>query len=102
MIKVEVTEEFTLKDFNQLKNIKRKAKDVKGRLYVGDTFECEESMFKYLTGDNALNKVVVKLIEVIKEAKVEEFVTPLENKETLEKITNEIEKNVKKSKKKKK
>lgn len=72
MIKVEVTEEFTLKDFNQLKNIKRKAKDVKGRLFVGDTFECEESMFKYLTGDNVLNKVVVKLIEVIKEAKVEE------------------------------
>lgn len=88
MIKVEVTEEFTLKDFNQLKNIKRKAKDVKGRLYVGDTFECEESMFKYLTGDNALNKVVVKLIEVIKEAKVEEVV--------------EKEQNVKKSKKKKK
>ena len=89
MIKVEVIEEFTLKDFNLLKNIKRKSKDVKGRLFVGDTFECDEDMFKYLTGSNLLNKVVVKLIETIKEAKVEE-------------VKEENVKPTKKSKKKKK
>lgn len=89
MIKVEVTEEFTLKDFNQLKNIKRKAKDVKGRLYVGDTFECEESMFKYLTGDNALKKVVVKLVEVIKEAKVKEAI---EKEQSVKKATKKTTK----------
>ena len=64
MIKVEVIENFTLKDFNELKNIKRKSTGQDGKLYVGDTFECSEKMAKYLTGDNLLKKIVVKVIEV--------------------------------------
>lgn len=64
MIKCEVLEQFSLKDFDKLKNIKRKALDVKGILYVGDTFECSKEMAEYLTGNNPLNKVVVKVIEV--------------------------------------
>lgn len=64
MIKVEVIEKFTLKDFNELKNIKRKSVEKEGTLYVGDTFECSEDMAKYLTGDNALKKAVVKVIEI--------------------------------------
>lgn len=64
MIKVEVIENFTLKDFDELKNIKRKTTGQDGKLYVGDTFECSEKMAKYLTGDNLLKKVVVKVIEV--------------------------------------
>lgn len=74
MVKCEVIENFSLKDFNKLKNIKRKSADVNGSLYEGDTFECDEKMAKYLTGDNALEKVVVKVIEVepeTYEAKVE-------------------------------
>lgn len=104
MIRVEVIEEFTLNDFKKLKNIVRKGKDVAGRLYVGDTFECDQDMMEYLTGKNKFNKVVVKVIEVIPEVKVEEAVTPMKNEDTLknEKIVNEIVKNVKKSKKKKK
>ena len=65
MIKVEVIERFTLKDFNELKNIKRKSVEKEGTLYVGDTFECSEDMAKYLTGDNALKKAVVKVIEIV-------------------------------------
>ena len=65
MIKVEVIEKFTLKDFNELKNIKRKSVEKEGTLYVGDTFECSEDMAKYLTGDNALKKAVVKVIEIV-------------------------------------
>lgn len=69
MIKVEVIEEFTLQKFKELKNIVRAGKEEKGRLYVKDVFECDEEMAKYLTGDNPLNKVVVKVIEVIPEEK---------------------------------
>ena len=64
MIKVEVIEEFTLKRFDELKNIQRKSIEVKGRLFVGDTFECNEGMVKYLTGNNEQGKTVVKVIEV--------------------------------------
>ena len=64
MIKCEVIEKFDLKDFEQLKNIQRKSVDVKGTLFVGDTFECDEAMAKYLQGDNVLKKTVVKVIEV--------------------------------------
>lgn len=73
MIKCEVIEEFTLSRFDDLKNIQRKNKKENGRLYVGDTFECEEAMAKYLTGENPKGKVVVKVIEVTpqEEPKVE-------------------------------
>lgn len=105
MIKVEVVENFTYKNFDKIKkSLVRKRIEKEGWLYVGDTFECDDPTLKYLTGDNALNKIVVKVIEVIPETKNEESVTPIKNKETLknEKIANEIVKNVKKSKKKKK
>lgn len=64
MIKCEVVQEFTLERFDELKNIQRKSADVKGKLFVGDTFECNEAMAKYLQGDNMLKKTVVKVIEV--------------------------------------
>lgn len=65
MVKCEVIEKFTLKEFDKLKNIERASNIGKyGELNPRDTFECDEEMAKYLTGDNALNKVVVKVIEV--------------------------------------
>ena len=65
MVKVEVIEKFSLKAFGEIKNLTRGTKSDKyGELYVTDTFECDEKMAKYLTGDNALKKVVVKVIEV--------------------------------------
>lgn len=72
MIKVEVIEEFTLKRFDELKNIQRKSIEVKGRLFVGDTFECDEDMVKYLTGNNEQGKIVVKVIEVEPEIIIDE------------------------------
>lgn len=65
MIKCEVTKEFTLSKFDELKNIQRKGMDSKGKLYVGDTFECDKEMADYLTGNNDNKVVVVKIIEVI-------------------------------------
>ena len=69
MIKVEVIESFTLKDFDELKNIKRKSVEQKGKLFVGDTFECGEEMANYLLGDNPLKKQVVNLVEIQPEEK---------------------------------
>lgn len=80
MIKCVVTEDFSLREFAKLTNIVRKARNVEGKLFVGDTFECDEKMAEYLTGKNPLNKVVVNVIEV-KEAKVVEEV---EQEETTE------------------
>lgn len=72
MVKCEVIEKFNLKDFAKLKNIKRVAKNVEGKLFVGDTFECDETMADYLTGNNVLKKVVVKVIEVAKKEPTKE------------------------------
>ena len=88
MIKCEVIEKFNLKDFAKLKNVKRVAKDIEGKLFVGDTFECDEAMADYLTGNNVLKKAVVKVIEVAKkeitkEAKiVEEIIEEQPKKKT--------------------
>lgn len=65
MIKVEVIERFNLGAFDELKNIKRINSDVKGQLFVGDTFECTKEMADYLLGENKLKKSFVKVIEVI-------------------------------------
>ncbi len=93
MIKCEVIEKFNLKDFAKLKNIKRVGKDVEGKLFEGDTFECDEAMADYLTGNNVLKKAVVKIIEVAKKE-------PTKEAKIVEEITKE-EKSIKKSSKKK-
>lgn len=76
MVRLKTIEKFNLRDFDKLKDIKRVGKDEYGKLFVGDTFECDEEMAKYLTGDNPLKKSVVELVEVIpnkvKEAEFEE------------------------------
>ncbi len=85
MIKCVVTEDFSLREFAKLTNIVRKARNVEGKLFVGDTFECDEEMAEYLTGKNPLNKVVVNVIEVeVKEAKVVEEVKQEETTEVEE------------------
>ena len=74
MIKCEVIENFTLKDFEKLEKLERAtSKNKEGELYVKDTFECDEEMAKYLTGENAKKKVVVKVLEVIPKKTVEEI-----------------------------
>lgn len=69
MIKVRVIEGFHLAKFNELKNIERANpnKNENGMLYVNDTFECDEKITDYLTGNNPINRAVVKVIEVIPE-----------------------------------
>ena len=67
MIKVRAIEDFTLQEFNKLKNVIRKGKEQEGKLFIGDIFECDEKMADYLTGNNPINRAVVKVIEVIPE-----------------------------------
>ena len=81
MIKVEVIENFTLEDYNKLKNVKKVISRKENEFGARDTFECDEKMVDYLTGNNALNKVVVKIIEV--EPKKEKWI-----------VTNEEDGNV--------
>lgn len=101
MIKVEVIEGFTLKNFKLLKNIVRKNADKFGELFVGDIFECDEEMAKYLTGGNSLKKVVVKVIEVISTSKkTEEPIISL-NEESIKAIAEQVNDAVKKTTKKK-
>lgn len=64
MIRCEVIENFNLKDYDKIKIVERKGADIKGQLNKGDIFECDKEMADYLLGNNALNKVVVKVIEV--------------------------------------
>lgn len=67
MIKCEVIENFTLEKFNQLKNVKKVEIRKDNEFGARDTFECDEKMVDYLTGNNALNKTVVKVTEVVPE-----------------------------------
>lgn len=87
MIKVEVEKEFTLEDFNKLKNIVRADKEEKGRLFPKDTFECDEDMADYLTGNNPVNRAVVKVIEVIAEEEKKKTTKKTTAKKTTKKST---------------
>ena len=73
MIKVEVIEDFSLGRFNEIKNLVRKAKNKNKELYIGDTFECEEDLAKYLLNEdgykNPENRPFVRVIEVAPEVK---------------------------------
>lgn len=82
MIKLEAIRDFTLQRFEELKNIKRKDKDEKGKLFKEDTFECEKELADYLTGNNEKKYVVAKVIEVLPEKNIldEIEVVPVEEK----------------------
>ena len=107
MIKVEVIEKFILKDFDELKNVERRSADERGKLFVGDTFECSEDMVKYLMGDNPLKRAFVRVVEVapkkglvVLDTKAEsENIVPLD-KEKANKLGEELQEVIKPTKKK--
>ena len=77
MVKCEViNQEVTIREFNRLKNIKRiKTNDeitVPNRFDIGDTFETDDEMAKYLAGETPNQPIVcIKVLEIIPD-KVEE------------------------------
>lgn len=64
MIKCEVIKKFGFSRFNELEHLERKTIDLTDTLLVGDTFECTKEIADYLTGNNPINEIVVKVIEV--------------------------------------
>ena len=72
MVKCEALKEFGCKtfNFNELKNIVRKDKNknAEGQIYIGDTFECNDELAKYLSGENPLKQIAVETIEVTPES----------------------------------
>lgn len=93
MIKCEVTLEFTLGKndkykFEYLRNIVRKGKEERGKLFVGDIFECNKDIAEYLTGKNDKKLSVVKVLEIIPEK---------EKKETNETKKEEVKPEVKRT-----
>lgn len=71
MIKVEVTERFTLgkDDFKKLENVERISIEKDGELFVGDKFCCNKEMADYLLGGNRFKRAFVKMLEVTPEEK---------------------------------
>lgn len=73
MVRVKVTDPFTLGKFNELKEIVRanpqNAKD--GELYKNDIFLCDKEMAEYLTGNNKYKKAFAEVIEVIPDVKID-------------------------------
>lgn len=69
MIRAKATLEFTLDKFNELKKLERKDlnKNKKGTIYIGDVFECDKGMARYLLGDNDKKAIVIEVLEVIPE-----------------------------------
>lgn len=97
MIKVEVIGKFTLEDYKKLKNVKKVTNRKENEFDVKDTFECDEKMVDYLTGNNALNKVVVKVIEVNPEkVTVEKIIESAKDDVVTEPKKNKKEKSSKK------
>lgn len=96
MIKLQALEDFSLRRFNELKNIVRKNinKNEEGMLYEGDIFECEKELADYLCGNNPLNKKVVTILEVTLKEKVETKFPEVE-----EKVISNKKKKSKRSKK---
>ena len=74
MIKAKVIKDFSFEAFYTIEGTLIRAKTTKnekGKLYVGDTFECDEETAKYLSGNNPINEVVIKVEETINPIKEE-------------------------------
>lgn len=100
MIKLEAIKEFTFGDFDKIRETltRGSVKAEPGRIYAGDTFECDKATAEYLLGDNAKKAEVVKIVEVIPET-LEKYTSGY--CEIIEEPQKEEKKPVKKSKKKK-
>jgi hypothetical protein len=98
MVKCEViNQNVTIKEFNRLKNIKRiKSNDEIEQINyfeIGDTFETDEEMAKYLAGETPNQPIVcVKVLEVIPEKKIIKKEKPTEIKKVVKPITKKSKK----------
>lgn len=61
---VEAIVNFSLEKFDEITIETRKNGGKDGQLCVGDTFICNESMARYLLGDNPKGVKAVKVVEI--------------------------------------
>ena len=111
MIKLVALEDFTLKRFNELKNVVRKNKKETGKIFCGDTFETDKEIADYLTNTqkdetgkhkpNPVNRAVAKIIEVIPDNKENVIHDSKSDKENVKPVDN-VEKVVDKPKRRRK
>lgn len=99
MVKCEViNQEVTIREFNRLKNIKRiKSNDeitTPNHFDIGDTFETDDDMAKYLAGETPNQPIVcIKVLEIIPEPKEEpKKVIEVKKKEEIKPITKKTKK----------
>ena len=64
MIKLQAIEDFSLQRFDEILEIERYNKDEKGMIYKNDIFKCNKDLAEYLSGNNPLNRTVVKILEI--------------------------------------
>lgn len=70
MIKVQAIRQFTLSDYDKIKDtLQRKTINRDGTIFEDDIFECDETMAKYLMGNNDNGVIVVKILEYIPKTK---------------------------------
>ena len=70
MVKVQAIRQFTLSDYDKIKDtLQRKTINRDGTIFEDDIFECNETMAKYLMGNNDNGVIVVKVLEYIPETK---------------------------------
>lgn len=70
MVKAEVIETFTFKDYAKLEIITKRG-NKPNEFQKGDVFICDDETAKYLSGKNPLNKKVINVFEIIPESKIE-------------------------------
>lgn len=64
--KVEAIETFSFARYNEIKDtIIRKKYDEEGKIFSGDIFICSEDIKDYLSGENPLHKLAIKVLEEI-------------------------------------
>ncbi len=103
MKRCEVISYFTLKKFDELKDIVRANENNKtknGELFVRDTFTCDEKMADYLMGNNDRGMIVVKIVEELEQNEVENAEEVTLSEETQEEKSEEKIGKKKKSSKK--
>ena len=75
MVKVQAIMDFTYKNYDKIKNLKSKSEKEEGKIFDGDVFEVEPIEALYLTGNNEVEIIAVKVLEVIPEIKEEKKIT---------------------------
>ena len=89
MVKVQAIMDFTYKNYDKIKNLKSKSEKQEGKIFDGDVFEVEPIEALYLTGNNEVEIIAVKVLEIIPEKPKKK---KTKKKEELQRVREKTEK----------